>query len=298
LAASDVHPILSYGVIAYRDHPPQDTTYITKVFDLSDDISRIQKNIDSIVAAGGGDEPEAVLDGIYDAIDNMGGGGTNEIWAIAEMVNQAEIRFLVEDANGVNTLPGGGEAIMQSDAIGNLSAGESNLEVYITSPGIEHSVVKILASDATCERDATCPNGCTSIQMEYVCNVSMPYYIEPGSNSGGDPYYVNSLLEFPITTQFYPIGLPFIGTSLIAFPSFLVNLMNRFVHTQNYVNLELHAIDLADKNDSDLFNPVATMQPDLKYSLSYKEQRIRETIQNLKQTFTFKTISEMVEHTW
>ncbi|KAF9530877.1 hypothetical protein CPB83DRAFT_849794 [Crepidotus variabilis] len=50
---------LRFGLIAFRDHPPQDRTYVTKPFDFTSDINVMQKNLASLNATGGGDGPEA-----------------------------------------------------------------------------------------------------------------------------------------------------------------------------------------------------------------------------------------------
>lgn len=55
------------GLVAYRDHPPQDTSFVTKAFPLSDNIMTITKNIKSLEPSGGGDAPEAVFDGLHEA---------------------------------------------------------------------------------------------------------------------------------------------------------------------------------------------------------------------------------------
>ena len=51
------------GVVEYRDHPPQDKM-LYKVYPFTADMQEAQKNIQLLQADGGGDGPEAVLDGI------------------------------------------------------------------------------------------------------------------------------------------------------------------------------------------------------------------------------------------
>ncbi|KAF9013535.1 hypothetical protein BDQ17DRAFT_1537176 [Cyathus striatus] len=51
---------LRVGLVAFRDHPPQDHTYITKNFGFSSDISKVHKDLSGLYASGGGDGPEAV----------------------------------------------------------------------------------------------------------------------------------------------------------------------------------------------------------------------------------------------
>lgn len=54
---------LRFAVVSYRDHPPQDHTYVTKFQDFSDEHDTV-KYINSLTANGGGDFPEAVHDGL------------------------------------------------------------------------------------------------------------------------------------------------------------------------------------------------------------------------------------------
>ena len=51
---------LRVGLVSYRDHPPEETTYITKKYELSPDTSQIEQNVMQMGASGGGDGPEAV----------------------------------------------------------------------------------------------------------------------------------------------------------------------------------------------------------------------------------------------
>ncbi|OLS28789.1 MAG: hypothetical protein ThorAB25_17940, partial [Candidatus Thorarchaeota archaeon AB_25] len=58
---------IRFGIVSYRDHPPQDRTYVTSVFDFTEKIKRVHKLISSLKPSEGGDTPEAVADGLYDA---------------------------------------------------------------------------------------------------------------------------------------------------------------------------------------------------------------------------------------
>ncbi len=51
---------LRVGLVSYRDHPPEETTYITQKYELSSDTSEIEQNVLHMDASGGGDGPEAV----------------------------------------------------------------------------------------------------------------------------------------------------------------------------------------------------------------------------------------------
>ncbi|CAO1623229.1 unnamed protein product [Parajaminaea phylloscopi] len=51
---------LRVGLVAFRDHPPQDYSYITKCFPLTSDVAVIKSHLKELYASGGGDGPEAV----------------------------------------------------------------------------------------------------------------------------------------------------------------------------------------------------------------------------------------------
>ncbi len=56
---------LRVGLVSYRDHPPEESTYVTQKFELSPDTAKIEDNIRSMNASGGGDGPEAVSDALH-----------------------------------------------------------------------------------------------------------------------------------------------------------------------------------------------------------------------------------------
>lgn len=60
---------LRIGLVAYRDHPPQDHTYVTKNFGFSSDISKVHGDLSTLYASGGGDGPEAVTAALAEALN-------------------------------------------------------------------------------------------------------------------------------------------------------------------------------------------------------------------------------------
>jgi hypothetical protein len=60
---------IRFGLIAFRDHPPQDKSYVTKTFGFTDDISVMQANLNRLIASGGGDGPEAQTAALADALN-------------------------------------------------------------------------------------------------------------------------------------------------------------------------------------------------------------------------------------
>ncbi|KAF9468516.1 hypothetical protein BDZ94DRAFT_1294116 [Collybia nuda] len=60
---------LRVGLVAFRDHPPQDHTYIVKNFGFSSDIGKVHKDLSGLYASGGGDGPEAVTAAMAEALN-------------------------------------------------------------------------------------------------------------------------------------------------------------------------------------------------------------------------------------
>jgi hypothetical protein len=61
-------PEIRIGLVTYRDKGDE---YITKTFDLSDDIDAVYANLRSFQANGGGDEPESVNQALYEAVNKI-----------------------------------------------------------------------------------------------------------------------------------------------------------------------------------------------------------------------------------
>lgn len=59
---------LRIGLIAYRDHPPQDMSYVTLKFGFTSNPKAVKENLKKLWASGGGDGPEAVTAAMYDAL--------------------------------------------------------------------------------------------------------------------------------------------------------------------------------------------------------------------------------------
>jgi len=60
---------VQFALICYRDHPPEDPSYVTKVFKFTQSISTAKGYVATMTASGGGDTPEAVADAIHQVLD-------------------------------------------------------------------------------------------------------------------------------------------------------------------------------------------------------------------------------------
>ncbi|KAJ2933100.1 hypothetical protein H1R20_g4003, partial [Candolleomyces eurysporus] len=77
---------IRFGLIAFRDHPPQDTSFVTKNFGFTSDVARMTQNLANLIASGGGDGPEAQTAALAEAL--------NMEWA----ENAVKIVVLITDA--------------------------------------------------------------------------------------------------------------------------------------------------------------------------------------------------------
>lgn len=68
LQASPLCKSLRVGVVSYRDHPPQEFSYVTRVTALGDDFAVLERAVTALAASGGGDGPEAVTDGLFELV--------------------------------------------------------------------------------------------------------------------------------------------------------------------------------------------------------------------------------------
>jgi hypothetical protein len=72
LSTSAATPVdLRLAIVEYRDHPPQDTTFVSRPHAFTADLERAQKTINGLKPNGGGDTPEAVYDGLSTACENL-----------------------------------------------------------------------------------------------------------------------------------------------------------------------------------------------------------------------------------
>ena len=61
---------LRFAIVTYRDHPPQQSSYVTMIKDFTDAQEAIEY-VNKLTASGGGDEPEAAHDGLMDSCQKL-----------------------------------------------------------------------------------------------------------------------------------------------------------------------------------------------------------------------------------
>ena len=60
-----------FAVVAYRDHPPQDDTFITEIRSFTSSSILIKQYLSTLSATGGGDGPESLQTALYDVLNNL-----------------------------------------------------------------------------------------------------------------------------------------------------------------------------------------------------------------------------------
>lgn len=67
--ASSEKADVRFALICYRDHPPEDDTYVTRVFPFTQAVAKMQSYVASMAPEGGGDGPEAVTAALHDTLE-------------------------------------------------------------------------------------------------------------------------------------------------------------------------------------------------------------------------------------
>mmetsp|Transcript_15712 Transcript_15712/g.46602 ORF Transcript_15712/g.46602 Transcript_15712/m.46602 type:complete len:427 (-) Transcript_15712:210-1490(-) len=65
---TDHNANVRFALITYRDHPPQDHSYVTRGFPFTESVAEMKGYVDTMHAQGGGDGPEAVTAAMSDAL--------------------------------------------------------------------------------------------------------------------------------------------------------------------------------------------------------------------------------------
>jgi Mg-chelatase subunit ChlD len=79
-------PDIRIGLIGYRDRGDE---YVTKAFDLTNDIDAVYANLQAFRAAGGGDPPESVNEALHEAVNKMAWSQDRKVLKIIFLVGDA-----------------------------------------------------------------------------------------------------------------------------------------------------------------------------------------------------------------
>ncbi len=79
-------PELRIGLVGYRDRGDE---YVTKTFDLTNDIDAVYGQLQGFVAAGGGDTPESVNEALQEAVEKLSWSDDRQVLKIIFLVGDA-----------------------------------------------------------------------------------------------------------------------------------------------------------------------------------------------------------------
>ncbi|MGY8767779.1 MAG: vWA domain-containing protein [Pirellulales bacterium] len=86
LASAKPTPNIKFGLVAYRDRKDD---FVTKSFNLTDDIDTLYEHLMSFQAKGGGDSPESVNQALHDAVTEMSWSENKRVLKLVFLVGDA-----------------------------------------------------------------------------------------------------------------------------------------------------------------------------------------------------------------
>jgi len=86
MASAQENPDIRMGLVAFRD---RGDAYITRVFDLSNDLDSMYASLMDFRAQGGGDGPESVNQALYDAVHNVSWSNDSNVYKVVFLVGDA-----------------------------------------------------------------------------------------------------------------------------------------------------------------------------------------------------------------
>ncbi len=148
ITAKTIGLSIRFGIVSYRDHPPQDRTYVTRTFDFTEDIKRVHKEISHLNPSEGGDTPEAVADALHDAREEMSWGP--DAYKVLLLVGDAPPHgrqyCRLEDDYFPNGCPKGFDPIQELQELKSEHGGTVFIFVCGCNPLVEESFRRIASS--------------------------------------------------------------------------------------------------------------------------------------------------------
>jgi Mg-chelatase subunit ChlD len=86
MASAQQNPDIKMGLVAFRD---RGDAYITRVYDLSDDLDQMYASLMDFRAEGGGDGPESVNQALYDSIHRISWSQDDNVYQVVFLVGDA-----------------------------------------------------------------------------------------------------------------------------------------------------------------------------------------------------------------
>ena len=94
MASAQTAPDIKIGLVAYRDRGDD---YVTKNVPLSGDLDSMYAQLMDFKANGGGDTPESVNQGLYDAVNNMQWNDDQQTYKVVFLIGDAPAHMDYQD---------------------------------------------------------------------------------------------------------------------------------------------------------------------------------------------------------
>ena len=152
LAEGEPEPDIRMGLVAYRDRGDD---YVTRVFDLTDDLDQLYGHLTSFEAAGGGDTPESVNQALHDGVHKMSWRTGPSVYRVIFLVGDAPPKMDYED--DVKYAVSAAEAARRDIVVNTLQCGgmDETRQVWQHIAGLGGGRYVMIPQDA--QRDLTTP---------------------------------------------------------------------------------------------------------------------------------------------
>eukprot|EP01083_Nonionella_stella_P174503 605127_1 len=158
---------VQFALVSYRDIPPQDKTFVTKILNFTPIPFKIQIELQQISASGGGDQPEALTSALYACHKQL------------EWRNPSiKIIIVITDAppHGLEThvedgFPDGDPDTFNTDGDKEGASKDSGAKTYLNIIQIIQDIrndLKAAIYSVACEPDLSCNNDYANDFMQYI----------------------------------------------------------------------------------------------------------------------------------
>jgi len=119
-----------FALVEYRDHPPEESSFVTRVHDFTDSIKTAQEYVDVMSAEGGGDWPECISCGLKE-VTRLG--FRKDSLKICILISDAPPHGLIANSTFCESCPGENDAM---EVLRELH----RMEIILYCVGVEPSV--------------------------------------------------------------------------------------------------------------------------------------------------------------
>jgi len=121
IIAGEPKPEISIGLVGYRDY---EDAYVTKIYQLDDDLDAVFENLMGFQAGGGGDTPEHVNKAVHDSVHSIRWSGDDDTLKVVFLVGDCPPHMDYDDGYDYRTVCS--EAVTRDIIINTVQCGDSS----------------------------------------------------------------------------------------------------------------------------------------------------------------------------